>query len=224
MDANVNYFYCINFSCVFNHCHGNSSVFYDGKCRDLLEDGACGNDLGMRLYLGEDGAAYCDCMEGWLPIDGKCYQELTFAPDLCKNENEIIRFNKHRRIFFEEPTQEEIHQSKNRYVCEKNICNSTDFLPHLSTWEHKKCHKVPEGNLECELYVGFHADNDSPPLYCCYPENRSSCDVETLLDTNSVFLTKVDNHFYELYIRRRLGKGRRRCWEKLGGGKLELDS
>lgn len=173
-------------------------MFYDGKCRDLLEDGACGDDLGMRLYLGEDGAAYCDCMEGWLPIDGKCYQELTFAPDLCRNENEIIRFNKHRRIFFEEPTPEEIHASKNRYVCEKNICNSTEFLPHLSTWEQKKCHKVPEGNLECELYVGFHADNDSPPLYCCYPENRSSCNVETLLDTNSVFLTKVGKIFYNL--------------------------
>ena len=167
-------------------------MYFEGKCQDLYEDGACGDDLGKRLYLGQDGEAFCDCLEGWLPVDGKCYQELTFAPQLCKNENEIIRWQIHKEIFFDEPTPEEKHQVKFEYVCEQNIC-TPDFLPHVSTWKRRKCHKVPEGSHECELLVAFDVDDDNPPLFCCHPGNRSSCDVDSFIGIHSLLLTKVSN-------------------------------
>ena len=55
-------------SCATDPCSAESlSVLYDGECRDVLEDGACGEDNpGERLYLGEDGRGHCDCDEGWL--------------------------------------------------------------------------------------------------------------------------------------------------------------
>ena len=172
-------------------------MFYNGKCRDLFEDGACGEDLGKRLYLGEDGEAYCDCMDGWFPIDGKCYQHLTFAPEFCKNENEIIKWKIHKAILFEEPTQEEKHQYENNYVCEENLC-SPGYLPHVSTWKERKCHKVPEGNLNCELMVALDSENDKAPLFCCYPEERSQCIRDTFLQIHSLFLTKVN--LFHLFI------------------------
>jgi len=47
------------FRCVLNRCSGTFHVYYEGKCLDMYEDGACGDDLGKRLYLGEDGEVFC---------------------------------------------------------------------------------------------------------------------------------------------------------------------
>ena len=119
----------INSSCVFNPCHGKSSVFYNGKCQDLFEDGACGDDLGKRLYLGEDGEAYCDCMEGWLSIDGKCYQEFTPVPEFCNGENEILRLKKPNTKWVSPDEKILAMKLKYTFSCEENVCEQ-GFLPH----------------------------------------------------------------------------------------------
>ena len=96
----------------------------------MYEDGACGDDLGKRLYLGEDGEAFCDCMEGWLSVKGKCYQEFTPVPELCPGENEILRLKK-PNVLWISPADEENIEMKLKYgfTCEMNICSSGS-LPH----------------------------------------------------------------------------------------------
>ena len=113
------------------------------------------------------------------------------------DENQFcVQIVRSKEILFHEPTPEEKHQFKNNYVCEENLC-SPGYLPHFSTWKERKCHKVPEGNLNCELMVALDSENDKAPLFCCYPEERSQCIRDTFLQIHSLFLTKVNLfHFF----------------------------
>jgi len=180
------------YRCVSNSCSGSSRVFYNGKCRDLFEDEACGDDIGKRLYLGEDGEAYCDCMEGWLSIDGKCYQEFTPVPEFCSGENEILRLKKPNTKWVSPDEKILAMKLKYTFSCEENICEQ-GFLPHRDTWEDKKCHKVPSENVDCELVVDSDAHSDNPSLKCCYPHNRSKCvpPESILVNFSSIVTTKA---------------------------------
>ena len=178
------------YRCVSNPCSGSSRVFYNGNCRDLFEDGACGDDLGKRLYLGEDGEAYCDCMDGWLSIDGKCYQEFTSVPEFCSGKNEILRLKKQNTEWISPEENLKILAVKLNYTftCEENICQP-GFLPHRDTFADKKCHKAPSENLDCEVVLVRDADIDNPSLKCCYPHNRSKCALESILVNFSSIVT-----------------------------------
>jgi len=74
-------------------CKDIGGFFFDGQCtQDVYEDAICGEDaLGERLYVGEDGEVYCDCDEGWVRFNGKCYQE--FTPAFCPTVGEILKLN-----------------------------------------------------------------------------------------------------------------------------------
>ena len=61
-------------------CADQHTVMYEAECRDVLEDAVCGEEaVGERLYLAEDGRGQCDCKEGWVRYEERCYQELTPA-------------------------------------------------------------------------------------------------------------------------------------------------
>ena len=85
----------------------------------------------MRLYLGEDGLGYCDCMEGWLPFEGRCYQELTPANPLCPDQQILLLKNPIVPDFiFPGDNSDSIQrQIQFNYSCIESPCNSTS-LPH----------------------------------------------------------------------------------------------
>merc|ERR1712183_566207 len=91
-------------------------VVYDGQCRDLYEDGICA--LGERLFL-KDGNVECDCDEGWLRNEGRCYQE--FTPAFC-GENEVLNLGTKRRL-----------REGQTYTCVLNPCDANQ-LAHRETW------------------------------------------------------------------------------------------
>ena len=64
---------------------------------------------------------------------------------------------------------------------------------YRDTWEDKKCHKVPNENLDCEMVVDSDAHSDNPSLKCCYPHNRSKCFPQeiTIVDFSAITSTKV---------------------------------
>ena len=70
-----------------------NSIWFEGECRDeVYADSLCGEEaLGERLYRGEDGLGYCDCDEGWLRYQERCYQD--FTPAFCRGDNQILRLN-----------------------------------------------------------------------------------------------------------------------------------
>ena len=87
--------------CVSSPCDLSQpeAVLYKGECRDVMEDAVCGQEaLGQRIYMGEDGLGYCDCQEGWLRYEGRCYQE--FTPAFCPGTDQIL--------FFRKPAREQI--------------------------------------------------------------------------------------------------------------------
>ena len=85
----------------------------------------------MRLYLGEDGLGYCDCMEGWLPFEGRCYQELTKATPLCPDQQILLLKNPiiPDFIFPGDNIDSVQRQIQFNYSCIESPCNSTS-LPH----------------------------------------------------------------------------------------------
>ena len=93
-------------------CEDQNNVMYDGVCRDVFEDGVCGPEaLGERLYLGEDGLGYCDCAEGWVRHEGRCYQE--FTPAFCPTVGEILKGS------FQQKSYLQPNRAKVSYSCER---------------------------------------------------------------------------------------------------------
>ena len=129
----------------------NNTLQYKDECRDVFEDSVCGEEaLGERLYLGEDGRGRCDCAEGWVRHEGRCYQE--FSPAFCPGGS-ILRL-----------TPPEIPKTGNwinpdqflalrlNVSCMENPCQPFS-LPHSSTWSEDKpvCHEVVEDLDGCEV-------------------------------------------------------------------------
>ena len=96
-----------------NECRDIDQALYKGNCIDFKPDDSCDMDLGKQyLTRYNDSEIFCGCLEGWILVNGKCYQEFSFAPDLCPKDNEILRIR------------------GSNFSCEQNLCNSTDLLPH----------------------------------------------------------------------------------------------
>ena len=105
---------------------------YGGKCHDATDDGVCGDKVGMRLYDGEDGEGYCDCMEGWMRVEGNCYQEFTKAPHLCQDDDYLLRFKEpttEGKVFWPSLLNIVTLHLKLNFSCIENPC-SDGQLPH----------------------------------------------------------------------------------------------
>jgi len=181
------------FSCERPECEENR-VFYDGECRDVFDDLACFESPGKRLYLGEDGLGYCDCLEGWFSFKGECYQEFTSAPLLCPNKKKILRLKRpdlkaikadKAKIFWPGEEREINRQLKYNYSCEVTNCPEGS-LPHSSSWnfatETGPCHPLPPSTIEineksCEWAIDHqHIISDDPAsLVCCQHSERQTC-------------------------------------------------
>jgi len=145
--------------CTSGNGPGFNGVMYGGQCRDLYEDGICA--LGERLFLTEDRRVECDCDEGWLRYEGRCYQE--FTPAFC-GENEILNLGTRKRL-----------RDGQNYTCVPNPCDSTE-LAHRQTWGNRFCHDVSDIHdfNNCELYP-VNPGVTGSPLNCCNSNNRSDC-------------------------------------------------
>merc|ERR1711874_251064 len=145
--------------CTIGTGNGVNGVMYEGECRDLYEDGICA--LGERLFL-SDGNVDCDCDEGWLSYEGRCYQE--FTPAFC-GENEVLNLGTRKRL-----------KNGETYTCVPNPC-SANQLGHRQTWGNRFCHDVSDIQdfEECELYPA-NPDVNGSPMKCCSSNNRSSCE------------------------------------------------
>merc|ERR1719414_283662 len=94
------------FKCELRKCQGDGGFYFQGRCyEDLYEDGLCAT--GERLFISRYGEAYCDCDEGWVRYDGKCYQE--FTPAFCAVENQILKLGQSpdscKQLFFSDQIQ-----------------------------------------------------------------------------------------------------------------------
>ena len=143
-------------------CPDPHTVMYEGECRDVLEDAVCGEEaVGERLYLAEDGRGQCDCKEGWVRYEERCYQELT--PAFCPG-NTILRLRLRPKIptTVISPDQLETLRLKIRLniSCMENPCPAPS-LPHISTWseEDPVCHEVLEDLQGCEVNI-IHIEYD----------------------------------------------------------------
>jgi len=170
-------------------CLFENEVMYEGKCHDVFET-VCSESPGMRLYLGEDGLGYCDCMSGWLPFEGRCYQEFTPATPLCPDQQIILLKSPNVPDFVFPGNIDSIErQFRLNYSCIESPCNSTS-LPHSSTWNYTDdsgpCHPIPEASKllfdNCELAIDYDLG-----LKCCDPSERLDCyfelDFEPFLQT-----------------------------------------
>ena len=110
----------------------NGGVLYEGQCHDVFEEMVCGEeDLGERLYLGDDGLGYCDCDEGWVRYQEKCYQE--FTPAFCRGENEILKLRTKPKpselLLFGQSTNILVEGLKKNFACIENPCQPS-YFPH----------------------------------------------------------------------------------------------
>lgn len=155
---------------VFCTSNNETGAWYRNKCRPLFEDGVCGDEvLGERLYVGPNGNGTCDCEEGWIRHEGRCYQE--FSPAFC-GAGEVLNLG----------TKEPLEAGQN-YSCITNPCNNVkNALPNRITWKDRFCHPRPEVDdiAVCELYVS-NKDVDKSVLKCCEPWGRRECTEEVLL-------------------------------------------
>jgi len=159
-------------------------VWYHGKCRDPKLDGVCGQ--GQRLFVTEEGVQ-CDCDEGWLRYEGKCYQE--FSPAFCK-DNKILNLGsavrRTRRV-----------KKGEQFKCITNPCGDDDnLLPHRSTWRrHKFCHNISELESlgDCELCV-TNPDLKFSPLKCCTANNRKQCCYPNFIATAAIAFLEPENN------------------------------
>ena len=175
-------------------CHDPHHVMYDGVCRDVFEDGVCGPEaVGERLYLGEDGQGHCDCAEGWVRYEGRCWQEFTqtaFCPD-----KKILRLSPPdppTRVLNQLEQRTLRDQFRLNFSCVDNPCRQENIfsLPHLDTWSEERhvCHRVTEDLTDCEVVLGKVIDDGPSPLVCCHPENRSKCPHDGELTPFSITL------------------------------------
>ena len=71
--------------CVKRPCRGQDEIFYDGECHELYEDGVCGLEPGLRLYVTSSGEGVCDCDDGWVRgPDNHCHQ--LFTQGYCEGD------------------------------------------------------------------------------------------------------------------------------------------
>ena len=119
--------------CEENKCAESGGFMFKEKCRtDVYDEDICGEDaLGERLFVGEDGVAFCDCDNGWVRFKGKCYQE--FTPAFCDREK-ILQFNTKptkpvASILFGDALDILIEGSKRNFSCVENPCKPSSF-PH----------------------------------------------------------------------------------------------
>ena len=131
----------------------NNTLLYEDECRDVFEDGVCGEEaVGERLYMGEDGRGWCDCAEGWVRYEGRCYQE--FTPAFCPGEA-ILRLTPP-----EMPktgkwiNPDQLAALRLNTSCMENPCQAFS-LPHTSTWSELEpvCHEVLENLEGCEVNI-----------------------------------------------------------------------
>merc|ERR1712066_848736 len=121
------------YQCKKNECYKRGGFFYKGECiKDLYEDAICGKQAnGERLFVGKDGTAYCDCDEGWVRYEEKCYQE--FSPAFCAVDHEILKLNKPpsscKNIFFPDQLKVCIRGKRDKFSCIKNPCPPSSY-PH----------------------------------------------------------------------------------------------
>jgi len=169
----------------------NNTLLYEDECRDVFEDGVCGEEaVGERLYLGEDGRGWCNCEEGWVRYEGRCYQE--FTPAFCPG-NTILRLTPP-----EMPktgkwiTPDQLAALRLNISCMENPCQPS-YLPHASTWSELEpvCHEVVENLEGCEVVV--EGEDGMGPLRCCHPINREACYSNSGLTLFSVTLNCAGN-------------------------------
>jgi len=122
--------------------------------------------------VGPEGNGTCDCDEGWLRHEGRCYQE--FSPAFC-GEGKILNLGTRRRL-----------KTGQQYTCVSNPCEESS-LPFSSTWEDRFCHPRPDVDdiASCELYVS-NKDVDGSILKCCEPSERRECSDEVLINPASL--------------------------------------
>merc|ERR1712244_136778 len=122
-----------------------------------------------------DGLGYCDCQEGWLRYEGRCYQE--FTPAFCLGRDQILTFQppSSLTVFPGEGKKLYIEGLKHNFSCQRNPCEPS-YLPHTLTWSTKSyCHAVKSDSVAgCELFVTEPRRNLSE-LECCLPSQRSHC-------------------------------------------------
>ena len=98
-----------------------------------MEDAICGEEaVGERLFVREDGVAYCDCDEGWIRFNERCHQQ--FTPAFCHGENEILQLNtKPSATLGGVLNPEELtilkEGVKQNFSCVENPCKPS-FFPH----------------------------------------------------------------------------------------------
>merc|ERR1711936_516607 len=98
------------------------SLLYRGQCEDLYSVHC---PPGQRLFMRpEGGEAYCDCDidGGWYRrAEGKCYQDLAPARDLC-GENKILQISA-------------LSSHTQTFTCIDNPCGEDlSYLPHRSQY------------------------------------------------------------------------------------------
>jgi len=205
-----------------------NEVMFNGNCHDVF-DTVCLKSPGMRLYLGEDGLGYCDCMEGWLPFEGRCYQELTPATPLCPDQQILLLKNPIVPDFiFPGDNSDSIQrQIQFNYSCIESPCNSTS-LPHSTTWNYTDdsglCHPVPDSSKllldNCELSIDYYDYS----LKCCEPSERLLCYFEYDEYEDDIHLFSVNpsttktncrgNQIYSTYRKKCVSKTRKRGYKK----------
>jgi len=165
--------------CQENPCYKEGGVLFKGGCHDILEDAICGEEaLGERLFVGEDGVAYCDCDEDWVRFDGRCYQQ--FTPAFCQGKNEILQLNtKPSTAGGGFINQEELiiikEGFKRNFSCVENPCEPS-FFPHRPSWiedevsDSPECYRAETDLTGCEVVLG-----SEDLLECCFPSNRTIC-------------------------------------------------
>jgi len=134
---------------------------YGGVCRGPYEDGLCG--LGERLFL-RNATAQCDCDEGWLRHEGRCYQE--FTPAFCEGADMVLNLGTRHKL-----------KDGEAFSCVRNPCVSTpDTLAHRLSWEDRRCHDVSgiEDVSQCELFPA-NPDVSGSEMKCCTSDDRSYC-------------------------------------------------
>ena len=120
--------------CEENKCAESGGFMFKEKCRtDVYDEDICGEDaLGERLFVGEDGVAFCDCDKGWVRFKGKCYQE--FTPAFCHEEGQILKLNTRPEkcgtgLCFPEELDIFLEGMEKNFTCIENPCPTSSY-PH----------------------------------------------------------------------------------------------
>merc|ERR1711936_773945 len=171
------------FRCQENQCQSGKFSDVEGfpfesldglKCvKDVFEQTLCGEEaVGERLFVREDGVAYCDCDEDWIRFDGRCHQQ--FTPAFCLGENQILQLNTKPSATSGGYLLEEGVQ--HNFSCVENPCKPS-FFPHRSSWiegqelsNSTECYQAMTDLAGCEVMLG-----PEDILECCTPANRTIC-------------------------------------------------